>query len=118
MGDRANVYVKNSDTTGVYLYTHWGGYELPTLVRAALAKRWRWSDDAYLTRIVFDTMTKGFHGEETGFGIATYQPDNEHLIIMLDCTSQEVQIGEAVWSFEEFVNLSDADLALAWEADE
>jgi hypothetical protein len=35
----------------------------------------RWDDDAYLARIMFDQMTLGDHGEETGFGITTSPPD-------------------------------------------
>jgi hypothetical protein len=42
MGDRANVYVKNTDTQGVFLYSHWGGTELPATVQKAL-KRKAWT---------------------------------------------------------------------------
>jgi len=54
MGDRANVYIREDNDHGVYLYTHWGGYELPEVVRRALARgESRWSDAPYLARIVF-----------------------------------------------------------------
>jgi hypothetical protein len=124
MGDRANVYVKNDSDKGVYLYTHWGGYELPLVVKQALAKRWRWNDESYLTRIIFDAMTEGRQGNETGFGIATYRPDNEHLIIALDCSESKIAFcqpdseaavqGEHTWTFEEFVALSDEEIGKAW----
>jgi hypothetical protein len=39
MGDRANIYlVDNRDAgRGIYLYTHWNGYEWPEKLRQALA---------------------------------------------------------------------------------
>jgi hypothetical protein len=88
MGDRANVYIRQSATAGVFLYTHWGGGDLPEVVRVALDSgqgRARWRDDAYLARIVFCQMV-GQDGwnDETGFGISAFICDNEHPIIVLD----------------------------------
>lgn len=53
MGDRANVYIREDQTHGIYLYTHWGSSELPETVRTALARHERWSDTPYLARIIF-----------------------------------------------------------------
>ena len=61
MGDRGTVEIH-----GVYLYTHWGASDLIDVVREALAKKWRWDDESYLARIIFDTMLDGSHGTETG----------------------------------------------------
>ncbi len=88
MGDRANVVIRESwpedlgDKEAVFLYTHWGGYELPEVVRTALSMRWRWDDSPYLARVVFDTMTN-LAGEETGYGISTRIDDNEYDLIVL-----------------------------------
>jgi hypothetical protein len=92
MGDRANIYVKNTPSTGVYLYTHWRGSELAVILRDALARKLRWNDDSYLTRILFDQMTKGETGEETGFGIGTSPPDNEHPLLVVDCDQRTVSV--------------------------
>ena len=118
MGDRANCIVhQNSyqDTGPVWLYTHWGGYGLLVTVQAALAKKWRWDDDAYLARIIFDQMTKGSHGKETGYGISTAPCDNEHDYVVVDPKAQEVRLEDPdtrkpklSWSFKEFI---DADLS-------
>ncbi len=107
MGDRANVFVIDEFSTkkpdqpepgGVYLYTHWGGSELPEAVRVALAKRWRWDDSAYLTRIIFDQMTAGDQGSETGFGIGLHMPDNDgYPIIMIDTGKKEVRFMPCNW---------------------
>ncbi len=90
MGDRANVYIKEDQEHGVYLYTHWGGSELPEMTRTALNRHQRWDDSAYLARIIFCEMIKGREAEETGFGISTRMPDNEHPIIVVDVPAQTV----------------------------
>lgn len=118
MGDRANVYVKNNISSGVWLYTHWGGTELPETLQEALASdigRRRWGDSAYLTRIIFNKMQDDDRGE-TGFGISTTMPDNEHDILVVDCKERKVFLGEEYdrhtprissigWRFEEFVDI-------------
>jgi len=94
MGDRANVVIKETyqeKTNYVFLYTHWRGYSLPHLVQAALQRRCRWSDGAYLTRIIFDGMTDGEQGGELGFGIWPSICDNEHKLIVVD--PEELRIG-------------------------
>jgi hypothetical protein len=105
----------------VWFYTHWSGTNIQDVVRNALAKKWRWDDESYLARIVFDELTKSEHGEETGFGISTHMQDNEHDIVVVDVPRQMVLIvPESVlvdmrlpehtaefdrWTFHEFVAL-------------
>lgn len=98
MGDRGNVFIlerHGRETTGVFLYTHWTGSDLPHIVHAALAKEWRWSDPPYLARIVFDVLTEGQQGQETGFGISAIMSDNEHPVIVLDPTRREMWAAKA-----------------------
>jgi hypothetical protein len=95
MGDRGNIIVLPSrESAPVYLYTHWGGTGLPDVVSRALAKQWRWTDPSYLTRIIFDTLTEGSHGTETGYGIDTEVGDNEHDYLVVDPMLQEVRVLE------------------------
>jgi len=121
MGDRANIVIPQypnideAPTGLIYLYTHWGGTDLPRTLQAALAKRWRWDDEPYLVRIIFDTMSVGDEGGETGYGISTYLGDNEHPLLVVDCTRQMVWTAEAeapmaprfdrTWSFDEYCTL-------------
>jgi len=89
MGDRGNIEIRQGyqaadgsrHEASVFLYTHWRGSELPTILADALIKAGaRTSDQAYLTRIVFDQMCGDDNGT-MGFGIALgYPPDNEHPI--------------------------------------
>ena len=92
----------------MYLYTHWGASELPETVRKALAKKWRWGDPSYLARIIFDEMTKGSHGEETGFGISTSPAGDAWRLVEVDCRNKTVSIVDneeetSKMSFDEFI---------------
>jgi hypothetical protein len=107
MGDRRNVIINDSAGAGVALYSHWGGTELPEVVKRALAKRWRWDDSAYLARIIFCEMVKGSEAEETGFGIAPgdYLCEASDRDISIDVPGKRIKLGKRKpWvSFEEFV---------------
>lgn len=121
MGDRGNIAIEQHDGKGgrVYLYTHWAGYRTPLTLQKALASsagRSRWSDGPYLARIIFDAMTDGAHGEETGFGISSYLTDNEYPILVVDPDAAVVKVESdgrcssslagRKWSFAEFCKLS------------
>jgi len=105
MGDRANVLMK-SDKDGVYLYTHWQGYELPQAVQNALKRKERWDDEPYLTRIVFCEMIKGQESEETGYGISSYLGDGDDRIIYINTKKQTVKLLGIVYSFKEYIKLN------------
>lgn len=117
MGDRANVCVREDEQDrGVYLYTHWDGSNLPQTLRDALAKEWRWQDIQYLTRIIFDEMTKDEHGTETGYGISSAVGDGEDRVLIVDGATQTVSKrgSERKWTFDEYVHLTDAEVESVW----
>lgn len=90
MGDRGQIKIKDS---GVYLYAHWRGEELPRILQESLAKKWRWDDDEYLARIIFDAMIGKEQGEEASFGIGTSKHcDIEHPLLVVDCKNQKVEV--------------------------
>jgi hypothetical protein len=106
MGDRANVLVKADDKdSGVYIYTHWSGEELPKLVQKALAKEWRWDDAQYLTRIIYDTVVGKEFGTETGFGISTQVGDGDDRVIEVNSDAETVKLNKKTYSFQEYVDL-------------
>lgn len=117
MGDRGNIEIRQVSGKSVFFYGHWSGSEMPHRVRDALARRQRWSDAPYLTRIIFDSLTKGHAGEETGFGIDTRMGDNEHDITVVDIPAQTVgfapekdgQTGAVrkTWTFGQFAAMAD-----------
>jgi len=114
MGDRGNIVVRSAPKQEVFLYTHWRGTSVPLIVQTALKRRQRWSDAAYLARILFDALTEGSHGEETGFGISTHRCDYEHDDVVVDVAKQTVAYRNPengavtkTHSFEDFCALSD-----------
>ena len=126
MGDRAQVVVRRygskSDTDGVFLYTHSGGYCLAEAVQAALARKVRWDDPEYLTRIIFCQMVKGAEADECGFGIGLgVHGDIEHPLIVVDpanqrvgfCPRDSMKVG-AWFTMDRFVGLSTKELAAAY----
>lgn len=128
MGDRANVVMvdrRGEETRFVYLYTHWGGYELPLTVKAALQRKQRWDDDSYLARIIFATMTKGHEDGETGFGIGAWRPDNEHPYILIDCDERRIGFtpegmepnADTWWSFEDYIAMDDDEITRLFNGD-
>ncbi len=96
MGDRGNIVVVDEfDIPAVYLYSHWGGYELGDTLATVLSRGQRWDDGSYLARMIFCEMVKGSETGETGFGISTAPPDNEHAYLVVDIKGQRVLIGDA-----------------------
>ena len=96
MGDRANVVVIDDRdyAAGVFLYTHWSGYELPATLKAALDRvPGRWSDSPYLARAIFCQMigTGEELMEETGFGISATMGDNSYPLLIVDPFNQVVK---------------------------
>jgi hypothetical protein len=90
MGDRANIAILQPAQEGhapefVVLYGHSSGYQMPEVLRKAIARGARLDDEQYFARIVFDVLTDGAHGDVTGFGITTQVWDNGHPIIVADC---------------------------------
>lgn len=97
MGDRANVKVVDGGQC-VYLYTHWGGTDLPETLRRALVRgESRWDDAAYLARIIFSEMTRGSEEELTGYGISPTVPDGGDRILEVDVDDQVVRWPEHHW---------------------
>lgn len=100
MGDRANILIKQPPMFGapqyVFLYSHNGGKQLPATLQTALKRRRRWDDEAYLARVIFDAMTDGHHGEETGFGITTQLTETDRPLIVVNCAKQLIEFHQHV----------------------
>ncbi len=132
MGDRANIvidmpeeYKEGAVNHSLYLYTHWGGSELPQTLQASLASdraRARWGDESYLARIIFADLTAGYEKEETGFGISLRPPDNSYPYLRVDGDKRTVTVDfdpvreyydqpNKTYTFEEFIALPDIDWA-------
>jgi len=97
MGDRAMAEIKTEDGS-LYVYTHWGGYDLPTMAKEAVrVAKPRWDDEYYATRIIVDQLTKEGRDQETGYGLML-QPNAEDGYnhdkpsVVIDLTSQVLTV--------------------------
>ena len=97
MGDRAQVHIVDTD---VWLYTHWGGRELPTVVAEALGRRERWNDPEYLARIIFEEMTGDDDGP-TGFGIGEAQHGDVHRVVHINCSEGEMTLETVMAAWQD-----------------
>lgn len=104
MGDRGNICMEMNDGGRVFFYSHWTGRELPETLKSALVRgKNRWNDEPYLARIIFNEMTTGYELEETGFGISTYETDNNHPTIYVSVEKQTVTVGNKIKTFKGYV---------------
>ena len=95
MGDRGQIKIG-----GVYLYTHWGGSSLKGILQTALKKKWRWNDEEYLARIIFECMIEEERGTETGYGIGiAMHEDINNPLLEVDVKNQKVIEGKTVWDY-------------------
>lgn len=111
MGNRGNIKV-TSEHGSVYLYAHWKGSNLPTIVQTAMrsqSARGRWDDEQYLARILFcHLLPKDDWEGETGYGIGTVIGDGDDKVVEVDVGKQRVLVtlpglvGE--WTFNAFVH--------------
>lgn len=122
MGDRANIYLKDSERGGIYLYTHWSGSEWPSLLQEAIAfGKDRWFDEPYLARIITSRVFRDLVDSTSGGGISTMLTDNEYPILCVDLMTGEVGLADPgidhsdkgrwtdVRSFAEFLALDVSD---------
>jgi hypothetical protein len=72
VGDRAVVgFQAKPNSPTIYLYSHWAGSEMDTLLASALDKaQGRWSDADYATRIVISQIIADDWKSQLGWGIS------------------------------------------------
>ena len=116
MGDRSNIAIQDTNGNRVYLYAHWTGEDILTVVKDVLERRERWNDEPYLARMMFNAMTRGDEDASTGFGITTYLSDYDYPVIVVSPSEQKVwletvnadtramQQGTEKVNFETFIN--------------
>ena len=123
MGERVCVEIfesVNPEAGRTFLYSHWRGPDMLTVVHRALSRRERWTDFSYLARIVFSEMieTEANLKEGTGFGICYRCPgDLNYPLIRLNMETQVVTAGNHSWGFRDFIKLSHDEVMRIWEAE-
>jgi hypothetical protein len=113
VGDRANIICHQyPETPAVWIYTHWHGSELPSLLANALdtpQAKARIGDPSYLTRIVFCQIIKQVDDldGETGWGIGTTECDNGHRYLHLDTVQGRVGFGDTPMTADEWLTIDE-----------
>ena len=103
MGDRGNIVFQEYDNGTIYMYTHWGGSELPQVVARALDRgRDRWNDEPYLARILFSELVKDDIEGDTGYGLSTTLGDGSKNVYIFPST-QTVRFKDEDLSFNDFI---------------
>jgi hypothetical protein len=115
MGDRASIeLVYPTFTSGdksVWIYTHWGATDFPTILAGVLGKHERWDDEPYLGRMIASAVFK-YAGidDTTGAGLAPEYQDGVKWRIHLGQSTVEQPGGwggdspnGTLYSFDEFL---------------
>ena len=85
-----NGAAPKDEESPVVLYTHWGADEMFRDLKEVLSRKKRWSDPAYLSRMIFSKMIRHDIDGETGYGIQTCNISDAEQEILVDCDRQEV----------------------------
>lgn len=101
----------------IFLYTHYDGWELPSILQAALVRgKERWDDEQYLGRIIFSELTQRYPMGLIGYGLTTYECDGGYALLVVDAEKQTVEIegssqygGGLKFTFDEYVAIDFSD---------
>jgi hypothetical protein len=108
MGSRANIKIEYSDGNSIYFYSHWGGSEVPAIVREAIVRgESRWGDEAYLARIIFCEMIQKDVLGTSGFGISPWGAgDANWPLLTVNMKNETVSYDGVTLTFDELKNFS------------
>jgi hypothetical protein len=115
MGDRAISEVK-LEKGSIYIYTHWGGFDLPKVAQEAIVSAEpRWDDEPYAAHIIIDQLIKEGRDSETGIGImleagAEDEYNNDSPSAVIDIPNRTLKIighdeEDGKWTFAKVVKL-------------
>jgi hypothetical protein len=108
MGARINfVFKDRGDKPAVVLYSHWGQDEWQRDLAMALDHaRPRWSDEAYVTRMIISYLIQDSILESTGFGIYAINDTSSDLgdqTVIVDIIQEVVIDGNVKADWDLFV---------------
>ena len=110
MGDRGIVKLVFENSSQICIYSHWEGSNLVSLVREAIAKKWRWDDPTYLARIIVDYVTKSGRDKEDSWGLATSENDCDGTVAIVVYLARNTVNWDGIErSFESFLTRIEED---------
>lgn len=92
MGNSGNIIILNGEWQ-ICLYTHHGGADLKTILKAAMTRgKPRWDDPPYLARIIFSEMVKDDLMGTMEFGIQPHIGDNSNDVYVVNIETQSIEV--------------------------
>ena len=114
MGCRGTIEIWENGTSPkeeekpVVLYTHWGADEMEDDVRDVMSRKKRWTDPAYLSRMIFSRMIRNDIDGEHNYGIMTDNIGDAEKEIIIDCDRQEIIVkgieSNITYTFDDFID--------------
>jgi hypothetical protein len=101
--------IKTEDGS-IFVYTHWGGFDLPeTAKKAVVSAKSRWDDLPYAARIIVDQLTIPGRDQTEGYGLmlkpdAEDEYNNDEPSVIINLLKQTLTIngeGSAEYTFDE-----------------
>jgi hypothetical protein len=84
MGDRINIVVTTDHTSGVALYSHWGGYRMPKTIAKFLSNTGRLDTDYFTRNLMCSMIADGVIADDnskSGFELIGTEPNIEAMIL-------------------------------------
>ena len=84
MGDRINVVVTTDHTSGIALYSHWGGYRMPKTIAKFLSNTGRLDPDYFTRNLLCSMIADGVTSDDytkSGYELIGTEPNIEAMIL-------------------------------------
>jgi hypothetical protein len=108
MGARCTFVFKDSESTAIALYSHWGEDSMYHDLAAALQHAApRMNDYSYYTRMAISYLIKDSILDETGFGLYSCNPNDLGFMdhpVLIDMTDNTITDDTGSHSINEFIN--------------
>ena len=84
MGDRINVVVTTDHTSGIALYSHWGGYRMPKTIAKFLSNTGRLDPDDFTRNLLCSMIADGVISNDhtkSGYEVIGTEPNVEAVLL-------------------------------------
>ena len=84
MGDRINVVVTTDHTSGIALYSHWGGYRMPKTIAKFLSNTGRLDPDYFTRNLLCSMIADGVISNDhtkSGYEVIGTEPNVEAVLL-------------------------------------
>ena len=94
MGDRVNIVVTTDHTSGVVLYSHWGGYRMPKTIAKFISNTGRLDTDYFTRNLMCSMIADGIIADDNSrSGFDLISADNNAGEMILNAFQDELSFG-------------------------